>query len=86
MQNTQEAVLQEMKFNATKTKRFMQTEILFILGKNGGHKPTDLGSKLIAFLVKQAGSEWVREWGKILAVHEILKIYNFKSESHFGYL
>ena len=45
MQNTQEkADLQKMKVNATK---FVRTEINFVLGKNGGHRSSSLGGRLI---------------------------------------
>ena len=41
MQNTQE---KKTKVNATKQERF---EINFVLGKNGGHRPSSLGSRSI---------------------------------------
>ena len=50
MQNTQEiAELLKMKANATKIKkqRFVRMEINFVLGKNGGHRPSSLGSRSI---------------------------------------
>ena len=46
---TRKADLQKMKLNATK---FMQTKINFVLGKNGGHRPCILGSRLIVVVSK----------------------------------
>ena len=50
MQNTQEnerADLQETKVKDTKTRRFMWTEINFILKKNGDHTPSGFGGRSI---------------------------------------
>ena len=48
MQNTQEkADLQKTKINATKITKAHWMEINFVLGKNGGHRPSSLGGRLI---------------------------------------
>ena len=39
---------------------FLQMEINFTLGKNGGYIPSSLGGSV----GRQAGSEWVSKWDK----------------------
>ena len=53
------------------------TEINFVLGKNGGHRPISLGGRLI--VVRQAG----RQADEMLAVY---KFYYFNSKGHLGCL
>ena len=56
MQNTQEkADLQKTKLNATKITKVVWTEINFVLGKNGGHRPSNLGGRSI--VVASEGDE-----------------------------
>ena len=55
----------------------MQTQINFILGKNGGHRPSSLGCRLIV-AVRQADEK--------LAVHKILKFDNLNSKARLGCL
>ena len=43
----------------------MRTDINFVLGKNGGHRASSLGGKLIVV---------VSEWDEMLAVFENFKI------------
>ena len=52
----------------------MQTEINFILGKNGGHRPSSLGGRLILV---------VRRADKNLAVSKNFKIRQIKFKSKF---
>ena len=48
MQDTQEkADLQKTRANNTKQERFIQMDINFALGKNGGYTPSSLGNRLI---------------------------------------
>ena len=48
MQNTQEkANLQKMKVNAMKIRKAHANKNNFVLGKNGGHRPSGLGSRSI---------------------------------------
>ena len=66
MQNTQEkADLQKVKVNTTKIRKFVWMEITFILGKNGGHKPSSLGGRSIVV---------VRQADEMLAVYKIFQI------------
>ena len=55
------ADLRETKANATKQERLIQTEVNFVLRKNGGHNPSGLASRLIA-VVSEWVNEWVSEW------------------------
>ena len=58
MQNSIQEIanLQKTKVNAIKiTQRFVQTEINFILGKNGGYMPSSLGSR--SFIVVRQADE-----------------------------
>ena len=59
-----------------KQEKFMQTEMNFILGKNGGHTPSSLGSKSIV-VVRQAGRQ---------ARSLKFKYDNFNSRAHLGCL
>ena len=49
----EKADLQNTKVNATKIRNFVQTEINFILGKNGGYMASNLGGRSIV-VVRQA--------------------------------
>ena len=60
------ANLQKMKVNATKYERFVQTEINFVLGKNGGYMPSSLGGRSILV---------VRQTDKNLAVSKNFKLW-----------
>ena len=74
MQNTHEkSDLQKTKVNTTKQERFMQTEIDFILGKNGGYMPSNLGCRSIVV---------VRQADKNLAVCKIFKIWQLYFLKH----
>ena len=59
---------QRQEIMTQKQERFMQTEIYFSLGKNGGYMPSSLGSRLIS-VGRQAVSERVRQ--------KFLQFYNF---------
>ena len=60
MQNTQEkADLQKTKVNAMKITEIRADGNKFILGKNGGHRPSSLGGRLIV-VVSERVSELVR--------------------------
>ena len=58
-------------------ERFMQMEINFVLGKNGGYKPSGSGGKAIIV---------ASEWDEILAVYDFFKIDNFNSKACLGCL
>ena len=55
----------------------MRTEINFILGKNGGHRPSSLGGRLILV---------VRQADKNLAVSKILKFGKLNLKARLGCL
>ena len=57
------ADLQKMEVNTTKIRKVCRTEINFVLGKNGGHKPSSLGDRLIV-VVRQAGRWAGRQAGR----------------------
>ena len=52
-----------------KQERLMWTEISFILGKNGGHMPSNLGSRLIVVVIQANETLEVYETFKISMLH-----------------
>ena len=54
-------------------------EINFVVGKNGGHRPSSLGGRSIV-VVSEWVSEWMSEWDEMLAA------FTFDSKAHLSCL